>query len=157
MPGLGTYSHTSDIIAPAGVRLRPVAGEAGRGLLAASSASGGSPRWSRRGGRLVWQFGENEELARIYLDDSLERGGYAAISTFHFGNPDFTNSEPFLNRYRGQIPFVALAGRARQRALVVRRHDDGLPHPLPRPRADLGGLARGAARTTGSSPSATTP
>ena len=34
--------------------------------------------------------------------------GYAAISTFHFGNPDFTNSEPFLKRYRGQIPFVAL-------------------------------------------------
>ena len=27
------------------------------------------------GGRLVWQFGENEELVRIYLDDSLERGG----------------------------------------------------------------------------------
>ena len=45
---------------------------------------------------------------RIYLDDSLERGGYAAISTFHFGNPDFTNSEPFLNRWRGRIPFIAL-------------------------------------------------
>ena len=60
------------------------------------------------GGRLVWQFGENEELVRIYLDDSLERGGYAAISTFHFGNPDFTNTEPFLGGYRGQIPFVAL-------------------------------------------------
>ena len=60
------------------------------------------------GGRLIWQFGENEELVRLYLDDSLERGGYAAISTFHFGNPDFTNSEPFLQRYRGRIPFVAL-------------------------------------------------
>ena len=45
---------------------------------------------------------------RLYLDDSLERGGYAAISTFHFGNPDFTNSEPFLQRYRGRIPFIAL-------------------------------------------------
>ena len=45
---------------------------------------------------------------RLYLDDSLDRGGYAAISTFHFGNPDFTNTEPFLHRWRGQIPYVAL-------------------------------------------------
>jgi hypothetical protein len=30
------------------------------------------------------------------------------ISTFHFGNPDFTNTEPFLQHYRGQIPFIAL-------------------------------------------------
>jgi hypothetical protein len=44
----------------------------------------------------------------MLLDDSLERGGFAAISTFHFGNPDFTNSEPFLKRYRMQLPFVAL-------------------------------------------------
>jgi len=60
------------------------------------------------GGRLIWQFGENEELVRMFLDDSLERGGYAAISTYHFGNPDFTNSEPFLHRWRGQLPFVGL-------------------------------------------------
>jgi hypothetical protein len=59
-------------------------------------------------GRLVWQFGENEELVRMFLDDSVERGGYAAISTYHFGTPDFTNSEPFLHRWRGKIPFVAL-------------------------------------------------
>ena len=107
VPGLGTYSHTSDIIAPAGADFGP------------SLAKQGVVSWpdyrARRlaplqaaGGRLVWQFGENEELVRIYLDDSLERGGYAAISTFHFGNPDFTNTEPFLGGYRGQIPFVAL-------------------------------------------------
>lgn len=35
-------------------------------------------------------------------------GGFAAISTFHFGNPDFTNSDPTLMRWRGQLPFVAL-------------------------------------------------
>ena len=44
----------------------------------------------------------------MFLDNSVERGGYAAISTYHFGNPDFTNSEPFLHRWRGKIPFVAL-------------------------------------------------
>jgi len=107
IPGLGTYSHTSDIIAPADA------------TIGASLAREGTVPWSefRRKrlaplelakGRLVWQFGENEELVRMFLDDSVERGGYAAISTYHFGNPDFTNSEPFLHRWRGQIPFVAL-------------------------------------------------
>jgi hypothetical protein len=107
VPGLGTYSHTSDIIAPAGVDFGPSLAKVG--VLS-------WPEFRRRrlaplqkaGGRAIWQFGENEELTRIYLDDSLQRGGYAAISTFHFGNPDFTNSEPFLNRYRLQIPFIAL-------------------------------------------------
>jgi hypothetical protein len=105
--GQGTYSHTSDIIAPEGADFGP------------SLARAGVVSWpeyrTRRlapletaGGRLIWQFGENEALVRIYLDDSLARGGYAAISTFHFGNPDFTNTEPFLGGYRGQIPFVAL-------------------------------------------------
>jgi len=107
VPGIGTYSHTSDIIAPANA------------TIGASLANQGPVSWEQfrqkrltplqqAGGRLVWQFGENEELVRMFLDDSVERGGYAAISTFHFGNPDFTNSEPFLQRWRGRIPFVAL-------------------------------------------------
>ncbi|UCD62559.1 MAG: terpene cyclase/mutase family protein [Candidatus Zixiibacteriota bacterium] len=107
VPGLGTYSHTSDIIAPANVEFGP------------SPAGGQAVSWEefrrrrlvplqKAGGRLIWQFNENEELTRLYLDDSLKRGGYAAISTFHFGNPDFTNSEPFLKHYWQQIPFVAL-------------------------------------------------
>lgn len=107
VPGLGTYSHTSDIIAPADRDIGPSL--ANQGVVS-------WPEFRRRrltplrqaGGHLVWQFGENEELVRLYLDDSVERGGYAAISTFHFGNPDFTNSEPFLNRWHGRIPFVAL-------------------------------------------------
>ena len=107
VPGLGTYSHTSDIIAPAGANIGP------------SLANQGVVSWEQfreqrlkplqqADGRLIWQFGENEELVRMFLDDSVERGGYAAISTYHFGNPDFTNSEPFLHRWRGRIPFVAL-------------------------------------------------
>jgi len=107
VPGLGTYSHTSDIIAPAGGRIGPSL--ANRGVVS-------WPEFRQRrlaplengGGRLIWQFGENEELVRMFLDDSVGRGGYAAISTFHFGNPDFTHSEPFLHRWRGQIPYVAL-------------------------------------------------
>ena len=107
VPGMGTYSHTSDIVAPAGVDFGP--------SLANTQVVSWEEFRRRRlaplvkaGGRLIWQFGENEELARIYLDDSLQRGGYAAISTFHFGNPDFTNSEPFLHQYCGQIPYIGL-------------------------------------------------
>jgi hypothetical protein len=107
VPGLGTYSHTSDIIAPRGAAI-------GASLANNVAASWNEFREWRLApleggkGRLIWQFGENEELVRMFLDDSVERGGYAAISTYHFGNPDFTNSEPFLHRWRGQIPFVAL-------------------------------------------------
>jgi len=107
VPGQGTYSHTSDIFAPAGA-------EIGSSLAKQGVVSWEQFRRERLGplergqGRLLWQFGENEELVRMYLDDSVERGGYAAISTYHFGNPDFTNSEPFLHRWRGQIPYVAL-------------------------------------------------
>jgi hypothetical protein len=107
VPGLGTYSHTSDIVAPAGSDF---------GAPLANKGVVSWPEFRKRRlaalekgkGRLIWQFGENEELVRMFLDDSVERGGYAAISTFHFGNPDFTNSEPFLHRWRGQIPCVAL-------------------------------------------------
>jgi hypothetical protein len=106
--GMGTYSHTADVIAPPGTN-----------AALTSMAKAGVLSWeqfrARRkapleaiGGRLIWQFGENEELVRLYFDDSLIRGGYAAISTFHFGNPDFTNSEPFLNLWRGRIPYITL-------------------------------------------------
>ena len=107
VPGLGTYSHTSDVIAPAGSSIGPSLADRGVVSWAEFRARRLAPLLAH-GGRLIWQFGENEELVRLFLDDSLERGGYAAVSTFHFGNPDFTNSEPFLHRWRGQLPFIAL-------------------------------------------------
>jgi hypothetical protein len=107
IPGLGTYSHMSDIVAPADAAI----GSALSGQEAVTWQEFREPRLAqleKGNGRLIWQFGENEELVRMFLDDSVERGGYSAISTYHFGNPDFTNSEPFLHRWRGKIPFVAL-------------------------------------------------
>lgn len=110
IPGMGTYSHTSDLMAPADAPIGPALAQRGN-TRAVSWPEFRERRLApleRAGGRLVWQFGENEELVRMLLDDSVARGGFAAISTFHFGNPDFTNSEPFLNRWRGKIPFIAL-------------------------------------------------
>lgn len=111
VPGLGTYSHTSDLIAPADSDIGPPLGRRGEASPPVSWPDFRKRRLEalQRGqGRLIWQFGENEELVRAFLDDSVERGGFAAISTFHFGNPDFTNTEPFLNRWRGKIPFIGL-------------------------------------------------
>ncbi|MES2692323.1 MAG: prenyltransferase/squalene oxidase repeat-containing protein [Verrucomicrobiota bacterium] len=113
VPGLGTYSHTADLIAPYGADIGPALGSRGGPR---SSPAVSWPDFQKRrlvplekaGGRLIWQFGENEELVRMFLDDSIERGGFAAISTYHFGNPDFTNSEPFLHRWRGKIPYIAI-------------------------------------------------
>ena len=107
IPGMGTYSHISDVIGP---RQTDIGSSlADEGVISWSDFHHRRlPPLQKAGGRLVWQFGENEELVRLLLDDSLERGGYAAISTFHFGNPDFTNSEPFLYRWHGKIPWVAL-------------------------------------------------
>ncbi|HEY1378723.1 MAG TPA: prenyltransferase/squalene oxidase repeat-containing protein [Gemmataceae bacterium] len=106
VPGLGTYSHTSDIIAPAGSDFGPAV--TGKAVPWEAFRERRLAPLQKAGGHLVWQFGENEELTRYYLDDSFRRGGYAAISTFHFGNPDFANSEPWLNEYGGQIPFIGL-------------------------------------------------
>lgn len=107
VPGMGTYSHTSDIVAPAGADFGPSRAGKEAGSWEEFRQKRLAPLQAA-GGRLIWQFGENEELTRLYLDDSLQRSGYAAISTFHFGNPDFTNSEPFLKHYWQQIPFVGL-------------------------------------------------
>ena len=107
VPGLGSYSHMSDLVAPDA--------EAAAGSLASERAVAWQDFQERRisslhkaKGRMLWQFGENEELVRLLLDDSLLGNGFSMISTFHFGNPDFTNTEPFLQHYRGRIPFIAL-------------------------------------------------
>jgi hypothetical protein len=111
IPGLGTYSHTSDLMAPFGADIGPPLGTRGSPVVPVTWPEFRTRRLvplERAGGRLFWQFGENEELVRKLLDDSVERGGFSAISTYHFGNPDFMNTEPFLNRWRGRIPFIGL-------------------------------------------------
>ena len=106
MPGLGMYTHLSDPIAPPGVAMG-VAMPSRESMWAEFHESRIVPLENARG-RIVWQICDNEELARILLDDSLMRGGYAAISTFHFGCRNFAYTVPFLFRYRHLIPFISL-------------------------------------------------
>src|SRR5262249_5328910 len=64
VPGLGTYSHTSDVIAPPG-------SDYGKSLAGAGAVTWPAFRerrlapLTRAGGVLVWQFGENEEITRF--------------------------------------------------------------------------------------------
>lgn len=107
IPGLGDYNHVSDVLAAP--RSQPGPSLAGKQALSWSEfKSQRLAALKKADGFAYWQFGDNEEFARVVLDESVEHGGYAAISTFHFGNPDFTNSEPWLNRYHGKLPFIAL-------------------------------------------------
>ncbi len=107
VPGLGTYSHTSDVMFPVDQDPGPSLADQGVVTWATFRTQRLDPLQNAQG-RLLWQFGENEEFVRVLMDDSLALGGFAAISTFHFGNPDFLNSESFMLRYRGRIPFVGL-------------------------------------------------
>ncbi|MPZ19425.1 MAG: PQQ-binding-like beta-propeller repeat protein, partial [Luteitalea sp.] len=77
--GLGTYSHLADLVAPA------------EGDIGSSMADKESPHaWAafrderiaalrRAGGRMIWQFNENEELTRLLLDDACDRGTRIAV------------------------------------------------------------------------------
>jgi hypothetical protein len=106
IPGQGVYSHTVDLVAPAGVDFgRPLAGPRDNPWEEFRQQRI-EPLEAARG-RMIWQICDNEEFARYQLDDSVERGGYAAISSVHFAQ-NFVWMLPFLMRYRRQIPIVAL-------------------------------------------------
>ena len=106
LPGLGMYTHLSDPIAPAGADMG--AAVPGRQTWWEAFREQRLAPLEKAGGRMVWQICDNEELSRILLDDSLLRGGYAAVSTFHFGCRNMAFTVPFLFRYRHLIPFVSL-------------------------------------------------
>ncbi len=106
LPGIGSYNHLSDPFAPAGTDFGP-------------NLKGTNPHWNdfrknrleplwRAQGRMIWQISHDEPFTRALLDDSLERGGYDAISTFHFGCSNMAYTVPLLFRWRHQIPFISL-------------------------------------------------
>lgn len=104
VPGVGCFTHANDPVAP----------------------QAELPRWMRRGGTwgqfreekiqplnasgglMIWQISDHETFGRIVLDDSLLRGGYSLLSTFHFGCHNMACTTPYLMRYRHEIPMIAL-------------------------------------------------
>ncbi len=62
---------------------------------------------ARSRGIPVTFFQAFEEFSRIILDDSIERGGYSALSTFHM-RQNFAEFLPWIHRYRGILPLVTL-------------------------------------------------
>ncbi len=61
----------------------------------------------KNNGALLLQISNNEPMARMILDESVSKSGYAAISTIHF-HQNFLFFLPFLYQYRYQIPLVSL-------------------------------------------------
>ena len=108
LPGLGAYSHLADLVAPPGADFGPSMANKEKPWPWQEFRDIRIRRLRQAGGRMIWQFNENEELTRILLDEALEKGTYAAISSFHFGNENFLRTQPFLLRYRELLPFVAL-------------------------------------------------
>ncbi len=108
VPGFGTYSHLVDLCAPAGANIgQPLTPKVHHPWERFRDRR--IPALKVGGGRMVWQFNENEELTRILLDEAVEKRTYAALCTFHFGNENFLHSQPYLHRWYGRLPMIALA------------------------------------------------
>jgi hypothetical protein len=108
VPGLGCYSHLVDLVAPVGKDTGAPVPKKNFPYPWAEFRDTRLAALRRGGGRMIWQFLENEELTRVLLDEAAETGTYAAIASFHFGNENFLHSQPYLHRWYGRIPFVGL-------------------------------------------------
>ncbi len=105
VPGLGSYTHVNDPVFSPG--LPPSIWPRKEGTWGQFRAEKLQPL-HESGGRMVWQICDNEEFARILLDESVAQGGYAMISTFHFGCHNMAWTLPFVMRYQHDIPMVSL-------------------------------------------------
>jgi hypothetical protein len=108
LPGLGTYSHLTDMVAPNNHNWGEQMPKKKFPYPWTEFRDTRIKDLKRGSGRMVWQFNENEELTRVLLDEAAGNGTYGAICTFHFGNENFLDSQPFLMRWYGRIPMVAL-------------------------------------------------
>jgi prenyltransferase beta subunit len=108
IPGLGRYSHLDDMIAPPDNTLGPFPPVKNEVYPWPKFRDGRLQQIRSAQGRMVWQFNENEELSRVLLDEAIQKGTYAAISSFHFGRGNFLEYDPFLMTYSGRIPMVGL-------------------------------------------------
>lgn len=101
--GLGTFTHIMDYIAPPHANKKQ---ELDGYSWQAYYQTFIEPLL-KNDGALILQITNNEPLGRMILDESLDKGGFAAISTIHFGQ-NFSFWLPWLWQYRHRFPFIAL-------------------------------------------------
>ncbi len=102
IPGMGSFGHILDYIAPAGTVI-PFGDSTDFETLRKESLR----PLQRANGGLLLQVSNNEPLARLLLDESLAAGAYLGISTIHFGQ-NFLFFLPYLQEYRHRLPFITL-------------------------------------------------
>jgi prenyltransferase beta subunit len=100
--GMGSFGHILDFIAPANANIKFKDSASWQDFTKTTlkdlhAANGG----------LILQISNNEPLTRMLLDESVNNGGYLAISTVHFGQ-NFSFAQPHLHQYRYQLPFITL-------------------------------------------------
>jgi hypothetical protein len=101
--GMGSFGHILDFMAPAGITLPSI----GNDLSWQEYHNNYVRPLLNKGGALLLQISNNEPLARLLLDESINNGGYRAISTIHMSQ-DFLFFLPYLYQYRYQLPFISL-------------------------------------------------
>jgi len=101
--GMGTFGHILDYFAPVNAPALKIENETPWPQYRKTVVE---PLLNNKGG-LILQISNNEAMCRMLLDESVKNGGYAAISTIHFGQ-NFLFFLPFLYQYRYQLPLVAL-------------------------------------------------
>lgn len=102
IPGMGKFGHILDYYAKAGAPMNlpeeatwPELRENYFKLLLQNN------------GGLILQVSNNEPVARILLDESIDNGGYTALATHHF-DQNFAFWLPYLFDYSNRLPMVCL-------------------------------------------------
>ena len=108
--GLGSPSHLADLVAPPNVDFGAPMIDQAKPAPWAVFRDQRIAAVRKAGGRMIWQFNENEELTRVLLDEAVETGTYAAISSFHFGNEHFLNTAAVPDALPGRAAVRGLAG-----------------------------------------------
>ncbi|MES2276716.1 MAG: prenyltransferase/squalene oxidase repeat-containing protein [Bacteroidota bacterium] len=101
--GMGSFNHVLDYIAPSKDPIH-YADNATYDVLKNTTLK----QLKEVNGGMILQVSDNEPLARILIDESLNSGlGYLGLATVHFGQ-NFTFWLPYLYEYRYRLPLVTL-------------------------------------------------
>lgn len=103
VPGMGSFNHVLDYIAPVDEEV-PFAENASFEELRNTTLK----QLKELNGGLMLQVSNNEPLARLLIDESINNNhGYLALHTIHFGQ-NFMFWLPYLAEYRYRLPLVTL-------------------------------------------------